>query len=307
VALGSKTLLTIGFVSADILYAWSRNLYNEYLLYKTVENGNVPSLGVREDLIVPRSQAVESLVKIFQPNYYHKNYHVIAGEPGTGKTTLSRIAARKAGRGVIYVDVRVDLNNLDDLGYDLGKAINFKECISLTGQLMRNIMGSDSTQFENSKWGMLWMLLSVLLLQIIDILQEYAKESADMLEFVVVFVTNEGSVPERMRERSAWSRASKPVVEIGDVTEYKAIDFLVNRRKLHYAAKDIQNKLSFEDIKQNIFTGINMQFRAAKINPGKPNHEKAKPLLKALLENNDKGLSITYFKKWLKTIHCWIS
>ncbi|CAG8730007.1 17707_t:CDS:2, partial [Racocetra fulgida] len=94
--------------------------------------------------------------------------------------------------------------------------------------------------------------------EIIDILQENAKRSADMLEYTIVFITSEGSVLNRMR--------GNPIVEIGDVTEGEAIDFLVNRHKvcndaeakklyefiggrileLHYAAEDIHKKLSFE-------------------------------------------------------------
>ncbi|CAG8793929.1 2188_t:CDS:2, partial [Dentiscutata erythropus] len=246
-----------------------------------------------------------------------------------------KIAARKVGQGVIYVNIHENLNDSEGLGRELARAINFKQCISFMGQLARKIMGPDSIRFEDSKWESAlnaferaaavykkkYKKLPVLVFdninvldkvhpEIIDLLQDNAKMSVDSLKYVVVFVTNERSVLNRMKESSAWSRASEPVTEIEDFTEGETIDYLVNKRKvcndaeakklheliggritvLNSMATRIEDKKSFEDIKQNLFTKISKQFRKAEINEGQLYHEKVKPLIKALLENDDKGL-----------------
>ncbi|CAG8700750.1 12481_t:CDS:2, partial [Ambispora gerdemannii] len=68
--------------------------------------------------------------------------------------------------------------------------------------------------------------------EILDILQDDAKDNADDRKYIAVFVSSEGSVPRRMESRSAWSRADKPVIEIGDLSEKESIDYLVNKRKI---------------------------------------------------------------------------
>ncbi|CAG8783923.1 20780_t:CDS:2, partial [Gigaspora rosea] len=310
------------------------NFYNDYLLYKTVENGNNPEPDVSEDMIVPRLQTLASLMDMFQPQGKHlANYHVVVGEHGTGKTTLSIIAARKVGRGVIYVKIKGNTEDLEGLGNALGKAINFKESVSLTGYLTRKIMGSDSIQPGGSKWEsaldaferaaavykkkykqppvLVFDNISVLSKsnpKILDQLQENAKESADEKKYIVVFVTSDGSVPKRMLARSAWSRAGKDILEIGDLTENEAIDYLTNKHKvcndteakklyeliggrlatLNYAAL---SKLSYEEIKKAIFIELERKFSIAEIDRGQLNHKKAKQILKALLQSNDKEIS----------------
>ncbi|CAG8564621.1 35727_t:CDS:2 [Gigaspora margarita] len=161
------------------------NFYNDYLLYKTVENGNKPELKVREDKIVPRLQILASLIEIFQPDVTDiANYHVVTGEHGSGKTTMSVIAAQKIGQGVIYVNIKGNIKDLKDLGKVLGKAINFKESVSLMGHLTRKIIGLDSTAAAYKKK---YKKLPVLVFdnisaldkshsEILDLLQENAKE-----------------------------------------------------------------------------------------------------------------------------------
>ncbi|RIB16593.1 hypothetical protein C2G38_2038438 [Gigaspora rosea] len=209
--------------------------------------------------MVPRLQTLASLMKIFQPNVKDfANYHIVVGEHGSGITTLSVIAARKVGRGVIYVNIQGDTEELEDLGNALGEAINFNEGVSLTGYLTQKIMGSDSIRLGSSKkWKsaldaferaaaaykkkykqppvLVFDNISVLsksFPKILDQLQERAKEAADKKKYIVVFVTSNGSVPKRMFERSAWSRAAKGILEIGDLTENEAIDYLTNKHKI---------------------------------------------------------------------------
>ena len=122
------------FISGDILFAWFLNKYNKRLLNNTVEKGTRPK--IVDDKLVPRPLIVDHLKKIFQPCRNQSFYHVICGEHGTGKTTLTRIASNEVGQGVIYIDIPADL---DELGEAFRRAINFAsvEHVSLSGQLMR--------------------------------------------------------------------------------------------------------------------------------------------------------------------------
>ncbi|GET02612.1 P-loop containing nucleoside triphosphate hydrolase protein [Rhizophagus clarus] len=75
----------------------------------------------------------------------HSFYHVVYGEFGTGKSTLTRIAAREVGQCVIYVDVPEDPDEFRD---ELERALNFKfeERISYTAQLMRKIFSNNTNR-----------------------------------------------------------------------------------------------------------------------------------------------------------------
>ena len=86
-----------GFFLGDILFAWSLNKYNEHLLNKTVEKGTRPEIDVSDDEFVPRLLVVDRLKEIFQPYRNQSFYHVVCGEHGTGKTTLTKIASNEVG------------------------------------------------------------------------------------------------------------------------------------------------------------------------------------------------------------------
>ncbi|CAG8782046.1 3478_t:CDS:1, partial [Acaulospora morrowiae] len=126
------------FLAGDLLYAWWVNQSNERRVNKTMEKGTRPHLAVLEAEYVPRPEVIERLKEIFQPNKYHSHYHAVCGEHGTGKTTLTMMVANEVGKGVIYIDIPSNLNNLGD---EFGKAINFifEEDASFTMQLKRKI------------------------------------------------------------------------------------------------------------------------------------------------------------------------
>jgi Cdc6-like AAA superfamily ATPase len=101
---------------------------------------------VEDDQFVSRDQISATLNKIFQPNKNHPYYHIVCGEHGTGKTTLTRAEAKNVWKGVIYVDIP---SNFQHLGKAFGKSVNllFFEDISITSLLMRKIfigMGANS-------------------------------------------------------------------------------------------------------------------------------------------------------------------
>lgn len=107
---------------ADLLYIWWVSHSNERLINETLEKGTRPKLTVSDDEYIARPGIVNLLERIFQPSKNHSYYHVVCGEHGTGKTTLTRKVANKVGQGVIYVDIPPNFNKL---GGEFGKALNF--------------------------------------------------------------------------------------------------------------------------------------------------------------------------------------
>ncbi|CAG8680093.1 7524_t:CDS:2, partial [Ambispora leptoticha] len=320
----------VGLISVDLLYAWYRNGCNERLLNETVEKGTRPEIDVSDDELVSRPLVVDHLKKIFQPYRNQSFYHMVCGEHGSGKTTLTRIASSEVGHGVIYVDVPANFN---ELGEAFGKAINFafEEQISFTRQLMRKISGETNNKPKTSEWEralkafkrasavykakngrppvIVYDNISRLVhknSEILDILQDDAKDNADDRKYIAVFVSSEGSVPRRMESRSAWSRADKPVMEIGDLSEKESIDYLINKRKINSVEakklyelvggrivdlKSVAGKFlagqSFEVIKQQVFGTVYDNLETAGMNPGQQNHEAAKIIIRTLLNSND--------------------
>jgi len=131
------------FIPGDLIYACYKNKKNVSLLNKTVEEGTRPGVEISEDELVPRPEVMEHFKKILQPRRNQSLYHVICGEHGTGKTTLTRKASREVGQGVIYVEIPADAEDIEDFGIAFGASLNFafEERISFTSQLMKKILG----------------------------------------------------------------------------------------------------------------------------------------------------------------------
>jgi len=134
-------------ISVDLLYAWYLNSRNEYLLNNTVEKGTRPNVK-KENKLVPRPDIVERLKKILQPDEDESSYYLVCGEHGTGKTTLTRIASREVGQGVIYVEVPPDAEDIEQFGIAFGKSLNFafEEHISFTTQLMKKLLSDTNNK-----------------------------------------------------------------------------------------------------------------------------------------------------------------
>ncbi|CAG8567368.1 9424_t:CDS:2 [Ambispora leptoticha] len=332
----------VGLISVDLLYAWYRNGCNERLLNETVEKGTRPEIDVLNDELVSRPLVVDRLKKIFQPHRNQSFYHMVCGEHGTGKTTLTRIASREVGQGVIYVDTPADI---EDFGKAFGRALNFafEEHISWSGQLTRKVLGDTNNKFEDPKWKRAMEAFkrasamykkkhnkpSVIVYdnvsrlvhknpEILDILQDDAKDNADDRKYIAVFVSSEESIPRRMESRSAWSRAKKPAIEIGDLNEEESMEYLTKKLKINEveakklyelvggrivelktATTDFLAGQSFKgsfDIKQQILTEVENKFRTAKLLENYKYHEVGKRIVSALL--NSKELSRITFEKF---------
>ncbi|CAJ0748282.1 12599_t:CDS:2 [Entrophospora sp. SA101] len=253
----------LGFVSLDLCHTWYWNWHNECLITNTIEKGTQPETDVLDDEFVPRPLVVERLKRIFQLYKNQSFYHMVCGEHGTGKTTLTRISAKEVGQGVIYVDVPANFNELDEA---FRKAINFtfEEQISFTGQLMRKILGKASDKPKNSEWEralkafkcagavykakhnkpsvIIYDNVSQLVYknpEILDILQNDAKDNADDRKYIAVFVSSEGNVPRRMESK-----------EVGQGVIY--VDVPANFNELDEAFRKAIN-FTFEE--QISFTG----------------------------------------------------
>ncbi|EXX66843.1 hypothetical protein RirG_119920 [Rhizophagus irregularis DAOM 197198w] len=151
--------------------------------------------------------------------------------------------------------------------------------------------------------------------EILDILQDDAKHSADDRKYIAVFVCSEGSVPQRMESRSAWSRAKTPVMEIGDLSEEESMEYLIKKRKIKevYAKKlfdlvggrIIEQKIvaddflagqKFEIIKQQVLDKVEKKFKSAQLLPNDQYYELGKSLISDLLKSNE--LSFLEFKNY---------
>ncbi|CAH1769031.1 5884_t:CDS:2, partial [Entrophospora sp. SA101] len=248
------------------------------------------------------------------------------------------ISAKEVGQGVIYVDIPA---NIMQLGEAIGKAINFsfEEDISFTAQLLRKILGDTSKKIDYPEWVraldafkhasiiykkkygkppiIVYDNISQLVYknpEILDILQDDAKNNADDRKYIAVFVSSEGSVPRRMESRSSWSRAKKPVMEIGDLSEKESMDYLVNKRKissseankiyelvggriveLKAVADDFLDGKSFKVIKWQILTEVEKKFKNAQLYENQPYHEVGKRVINSLLKSKELSY-ITYMK-----------
>ncbi|GBB88418.1 hypothetical protein RclHR1_00150014 [Rhizophagus clarus] len=334
------------FIPGDIIYAWGKNKYNVYLLNKTVKKGTRPKIDVSDDEFVPRPLVVDRLKKILQPNKNHSCYHVVCGEHETGKTTLIRNASREVGQGVIYVEIPADAEDIEDFGIAFGKSLNFafEERISFMSQLMKKVLGDTNGKDERPKWKraleafkcasavykakhnkpsvIIYDNISKLVNmnpKVLDTLQDDAKMNADHREYIAIFVSSEGSVPRRMESRSSWSRAKKPIMEIGDLDRKTSMEYLVKKRnikeedaeKLHdlvggrivelkTVADDFLAGQTFEVIKQSILDEVEKKFQSAQLLPNDPYYEVGRSLISDLLKFNE--LSFLVFKKYFDKV-----
>ncbi|RHZ49943.1 hypothetical protein Glove_508g5 [Diversispora epigaea] len=326
-------------ILTDFLFALIVNMISEYRINSVLENGTRPMPKVKKNKFVPRPQISATLNRIFQPDEDHSNYYVICGESGSGKTTLTTVEATNIGKGVIYVDIPPDFENL---GKAFGKAINlsFFEDTSVVSLLMRKYFNvTNNTSISLLQWKRVMEIFrdaSVVYKakhgkplvivydninrlvkenpKVLDILQDDAKDGADGMKYVAVFITSEGSVLRRMQLRSSWSRAEDPI-KIGNLTKEESLDYLIKKcnidatkaKKLYNliggqilelkaAVKKLLKGKSFEDIKKQMYIKINGNLKKANLHENYKYHEIGKRVFSALL--NSKELKCIEFEKF---------
>ncbi|RHZ49950.1 hypothetical protein Glove_508g88 [Diversispora epigaea] len=312
----------------DLFYTYYRNKYNDRRLIKAIEKGT----RLKADIsVIPRTLIVEHLKSIFQPDSNQSFYHVICGEYGSGKTTLVKLAV---SCGVIYVDIP---SYIEDFGLAFGKALNFsfEEWISFP-QLSRKL-GDIYEDFNKTLW---WRALkafkrgaraykakynkpAVIIydnvdrlvhknLEILDILQDDAKDNADDRIYIAVFISSEDTILRRMKSRSSWSRAEMPM-EIGGLNKEESMKYLAEKHKITEEAEKLYELVgghilgltavahdfllgkSIEDIGAKILLDAYDKFNSAKLLEDQKHHEAGKRVIDALLSS--KEISIEKFKE----------
>ncbi|CAB4389821.1 unnamed protein product [Rhizophagus irregularis] len=303
--------------------ACCRGRNNDSRLIKNVKEGTRPEINVSADELFPRPIIVSHLKAIFQPAKNQSRYYTVCGEPGTGKTTLIKLALKEVGRGVVYVDVPPFVN---DFGETFGEAINFafEEDVSLNNQLRRKL----SDESDEPKWvralitfqlaakayKVKYDIPAVIVYDNVDrldpktirILQNSAKDNADSQTYIAVFVSSEGSVLKIMEgNSSSYSRAFGPI-EIGDLTKEESIEYLVSKHKIKEEAANSLYELaggriidlnlvadeflagqSFKVIKQTILNITEKKLLRAQICPKQKYHKVACRIINSLLTNKE--------------------
>ncbi|KAG0633806.1 P-loop containing nucleoside triphosphate hydrolase protein [Tuber brumale] len=258
--LGLATIFA-GFVG-NVVYMQYSNLVREKRLHSALAMGAVPDVESTEEL-VERPGATRAIEYILKPQRNYAYYDMIVGNHGTGKTTMVRHVAHQLD-GILYVDISPKGVSEKTFAEGFAKAFHWTPATSLVDMLSywgisareaaddRAILDKVFKEFhhqakvfkKNKGRPPVLVLDNVNRLaqdnrKLLNILQDIAKDAADNRLFTTVFVTSEGQAPIQMLGRSASSRLGK-VVEIGDLNNDEAIEFLCNKRDItEPAARDI--------------------------------------------------------------------
>ncbi|RHZ90216.1 hypothetical protein Glove_2g35 [Diversispora epigaea] len=306
-------------------FTYCQNKYNDNHLVKVIEKGTQLKTDVLIDKFIPRPLIMDYLKNIFQPSSSQSFYHIIYGKYGSGKTTLVKLTV---SRGVIYVDIPSDIENF---GIAFGKALNFtfEERISFTQQLTWKL-GNTSNGYDNQLWKkvlkafkrgaelykakhnkpavIVYDNVSRLIHknpEILDILQDDAKDNADNCIYIAVFISNEDIVLKRMKSRSSWSRAENPPIEIDDLNKEESMKYLIEKHQiieeaeklyelvggyileLKAVAYNFSSEKSIEGIKKKILLDVYNKFNSTKLLRKQKYHNIGKHIINALLSSKE--------------------
>ncbi|CAB4475655.1 unnamed protein product [Rhizophagus irregularis] len=277
--------------------ACCRGRNNDSRLIKNVKEGTRPEINVSADELFPRPIIVSHLKAIFQPAKNQSRYYTVCGEPGTGKTTLIKLALKEVGRGVVYVDVPPFVN---DFGETFGEAINFafEEDVSLNNQLRRKLSGTNN-ESDEPKWvralitfqlaakayNVKYDIPAVIVYDNVDrldpktirILQNSAKDNADSQTYIAVFVSSEGSV---LKIMEASTKSKKKQQLVYELAGGRIID-------LNLVADEFLAGQSFKVIKQAILNITEKKLLRAQICPKQKYHKVACRIINSLLTNKE--------------------
>jgi len=254
---------------------------------------------------------------LITPTEKKRLYHLIIGEHGTGKTSLIQLAIDSMDedkpKGIAYVDLPLDCDSEIDIATALQKGLGWKPDPAIDSNkptLVREtleIFSRVALEYRQK-----YKQVPVLIIdninrlaegnqKFLDLLQDYAKFAADRKVATMVFVSSEGHVPRRMRERSSWSRCGQ-IIEIGDMSKEEALQFLelrglnkelitrsyelVGGRIIHLKdiADAIQLGFTFQAIHQAMFSEAKAQLKNARIFPGSPHHKEGVMIIRELLK-----------------------
>ena len=116
-------LFILGSVSLPIAYVILSHELDEKRLRDTLVRGSCPSIDMEDSAFIHRPSLEADFERMVTPSNKPTKYFVVAGEHGTGKSTMMKAACSKVGGGIIYVDVP---ENVLDFGDAFADAIGFK-------------------------------------------------------------------------------------------------------------------------------------------------------------------------------------
>ncbi|CAF1606538.1 unnamed protein product [Adineta ricciae] len=253
------------FVVFGVGYVIYEQVKNDFEIKYTFRHGSCPNFKIKEDQLLDRRELCSTLESIMRPveDKLVSSYYIVIGDHGVGKTTLIRQAARKIGRGVIYVDVP---SNTEKFGFAFARAIrfHFKEHLRLSNWIESKMFGSPPDDGKEASWERVLISFQQYALdfkkryghvpvlifdncdslakkdqKMLEILQDTAKTAIDDSTWVTVFVGSVGETPEQMEGRSSITRASS-FIEIGDLNEKEAMTYLTEKRSL---SKDMAKQI----------------------------------------------------------------
>ena len=235
-----------------------------------------------EDQMVDRKDLVGVLSLILQPQE-SKSYVVIVGENGTGKTTAVRQAlfALDFPKGVAYFNCPIVA---DEFSISLARLIGFRDQLDVSGgdkrmlemttkeekvpdpkdeplatftTLMQPLV--DAAAKFKAKYGRPMVLvidsadrLAKQCPAFLEILQDFAKDSADEGNLRIVFISSDGSTLPLLMARSSWSRAEKPPFEIGEIPDILAVEYLTKK-----GVREDEAKLAVANLTGGLFVSLN--------------------------------------------------
>jgi ABC-type oligopeptide transport system ATPase subunit len=208
---------------------------------------------------IDRQDLVDLLMPILQPKSSGP-FVAVVGEKGTGKSTIVRktFSSLEVPKGTVYFNCPESTGKFStDLAALIGyrRQVNLLEAMSWIFQwksaedkspnpglepcetfaILRQPLLDAAVKFK-SKHGrpMVLVIDAVDLLAKRDpaflvILQDFAKLCADLGHLRFVFVSSDGSALPLMMAQGSWSRAEKPLFEIGEIPDDLAVEYLTSR------------------------------------------------------------------------------
>ncbi|KAI9765466.1 MAG: hypothetical protein M1839_005497 [Geoglossum umbratile] len=318
-------LALVGYVTRDL---WITDRYREYqrrshqsdrdsAIYEALKRG--PSFSELVQDTLPRDALVSEAKKLITPAKKSRGYSLVIGEHGTGKTSLIQLTVNslKKPKGIVYVMIP----NTDEVNMNPTIVIDaVKKALGWSSDLVLDSRNTSTHIFEvldtfsrvALRYRKAHQAIPVLIIDnanrlpqlLLAQIQDFAKEASDSDIATVIFISSEGRIPRRMRERSAWSRVQR-VFEIGDVSRDEALQYLrlqdiddktaaqiyelVGGRMilLKSTARNIQTGVRIDDLRRSLLNEAKGQLKAAKMLPGGEFHKQEKAIIGKLLKEND--------------------
>lgn len=238
--------------SAYAAYTWGpkANTNSAFDAFETGAMGGVGTWNNDSSATVARPELDGVLGTLLRPRAI-RQYAVVIGEHGTGKSTAMRKAARSTGpdgiSGVVYFHMGTEVSEFVGglvavLGYTTAtvdvqagasRAISRttkEEALPMWADIKKALSAAASAFMAKHGRPATLVLDNVDVIAkndpafLID-LQRFAKTMADAGNLRVVFVSSDGSAPTLMMAQSEWSRAEHPT-EVGDIDDEAACAYL---------------------------------------------------------------------------------